>query len=110
MLSAPAGRALSAGDLVVLLTTCEDRPLGICDAAIKSLFFGFGLGGAELVAINSGNYIKEESELNIRGKDNRQRTVPVGNSAGAIFATISISCCSTASTPTSTWPAGERCV
>ena len=39
----PAGRALSGGELVGLLETCEQTPLGVRDAAILSLLYGCGL-------------------------------------------------------------------
>lgn len=85
----PAGRALSGGELVGLLDTCEQEPLGIRDAAIISLLYGCGLRRAELVALDVdhyvvGHYIKEESELIVRGKGNKQRAVPVGNAAPAL--------------------------
>jgi site-specific recombinase XerD len=80
----PAGRALSGGELVALLDTCEQKPLGIRDAAIISLLYGCGLRRAEIVTLNMEHYIKEESELIIRGKGNKQRAVPVGNGALAL--------------------------
>ncbi|MGH2536277.1 MAG: tyrosine-type recombinase/integrase, partial [Candidatus Promineifilaceae bacterium] len=80
----PAGRALSGGELVALLNTCEPRPLGIRDAAILSLLYGCGLRRAELVALDVEHYIKEENELIVRGKGNKQRAVPVGNAAPAL--------------------------
>jgi site-specific recombinase XerD len=79
----PAGRALSGGELVGLLDTCDRAPLGIRDAAIVSLLYGGGLRWAELVALDMQHYIKEESELLVRGKGGKQRTVPVGNAAPA---------------------------
>lgn len=80
----PAGRALSGGELAGLLETCEQEPLGIRDAAILSLLYGCGLRRAELVDLQLGNYIKEENELIVRGKGNKQRAVPVGNAAPAL--------------------------
>jgi site-specific recombinase XerD len=80
----PAGRALSGGELAGLLDTCEPDPLGARDAAIISLLYGCGLRRAELVALDLGHYIKEESELVVRGKGNKQRAVPVGNAGPAL--------------------------
>jgi site-specific recombinase XerD len=80
----PAGRALSGGELAALLNSCAPRPLGVRDAAIMSLLYGCGLRRAELVALNIEDYIKEESELIVRGKGNKQRVVPVGNAAPAL--------------------------
>ncbi len=80
----PSGRALAAGELVGLLNACEASPLDIRDAAILSLLYGCGLRRAELVALNNADYTKEENELMVRGKGNKQRAVPVGNAALAL--------------------------
>ena len=80
----PAGRALSAGELDALLDTCEQKPLGVRDAAIISLLYGCGLRRAELVTLNQDDYVKEDNELLVRGKGNKQRVVPVGNAAPAL--------------------------
>ena len=80
----PAGRALSAGELAGLLETCEADPVGIRDAAILSLLYGCGLRRAELVLLDLDHYIKEESELIVRGKGNKQRTVPLGHASPAL--------------------------
>ena len=80
----PSGRSLAAGELVGLLHACPPTPLGIRDAAIISLLYGCGLRRAELVALDLAHYVKEESELIIRGKGNKQRAVPVGHAALAL--------------------------
>ena len=59
-------------------------PRGIRDAAIISLLYGCGLRRAELVALDLVHYTKEESELRIRGKGNKQWAVPLGNAALAL--------------------------
>jgi len=80
----PAGRALSSGELIGLLDGCESTPLGARDAAILSLLYGCGLRRAELVALNLEHFKKEENELVVRGKGNKQRVVPVGNASFAL--------------------------
>ncbi len=85
----PAGRALSGGELVALLNTCEATPLGIRDANARnagtlSLLYGGGLRRAELVALDLGDYVAPENELIVRGKGNKQRAVPLGNAAPAL--------------------------
>lgn len=80
----PAGRALSAGELVGLLQSCEPTPLGVRDAAILSLLYGCGLRRAELVELDFAHYKQEERELVIRGKGNKQRAVPVGHVAPSL--------------------------
>ena len=80
----PSGRSLAPGELVGLLHGCPPTPLGIRDAAIISLLYGCGLRRAELVTLDLAHYIKEENELRIRGKGNKQRAVPVGKAALAL--------------------------
>lgn len=80
----PSGRSLVAGELAGLLHACPPTPLGIRDAAIITLLYGCGLRRAELVTIDLAHYVKEENELLIRGKGNKQRAVPVGNAALAL--------------------------
>ncbi|MEZ4595060.1 MAG: tyrosine-type recombinase/integrase, partial [Chloroflexota bacterium] len=80
----PSGRSLAAGELVGLLHVCPPTPLGIRDAAIISLLYGCGLRRAELVALNLQHYTKNENELVVRGKGNKQRAVPLGNAALAL--------------------------
>ena len=80
----PSGRSLAAGELIGLLHVCPPTPLGIRDAAIISLLYGCGLRRAELVALDVAHYIKEENELYVRGKGNKQRAVPLGNAALAL--------------------------
>jgi site-specific recombinase XerC len=58
--------------------------LGMRDATTLSLLYGCGLLRAELVALDIGHYIKKESELIIRVKGNKRRTVPLGNAAPAL--------------------------
>jgi hypothetical protein len=56
----------------------------IRDAAIPSLLYGCKLRSAELVALNLADYNKEETELLIRGKGNKQRAVPLGHALPAV--------------------------
>jgi site-specific recombinase XerC len=66
------------------------RLLGVRDAAIISLLYGYGLRRVELLALKSDAYIKEENELIVRGKGNKQRAVPVGNAVPALADWLSI--------------------
>jgi len=83
----PAGRALATGEIVALLSTCEQNPLGVRDAAIISLLYGCGLRRAELVALNLDDYLERdgEPELRVRGKGNKQRAVPLGSARPALL-------------------------
>ncbi len=86
----PSGRALSSGELVGLLNTCEVAPLDIRDAAIFSVLYGCGLRRAELVALNMADYKMEEKELVVSGKGNKQRAVPLGHAVPAIHDWLTI--------------------
>lgn len=86
--SVPAGRSLQSGELMALLHSCDQTPLGIRDAAILSLLYGCGLRRAELVALNVGDYDPSAAEagagtLRVRGKRNKVRLVPVVRGAAA---------------------------
>lgn len=80
----PAGRALSAEELHQLTAVCEQTPLGIRDATIIALLYGCGLRREELVALDLDDYRKSEQELRIRGKGNKERSVPVGHVQAAL--------------------------
>lgn len=75
----PSGRALSSDELSGLLSTCKATPLDTRDAAILSLLYGCGLRRSELVALDMADYKREDAELVIHGKGNKQRAVPLGN-------------------------------
>ena len=80
----PAGRSLSGGELAGLLDVCEAEPLGIRDAAIISVLYGCGLRRAEVVTLDLCDYSIVESHLVVRGKGNKQRTVPTGHVTAAL--------------------------
>lgn len=52
----PAGRAVTGGELVALLDTCNHKPQGIRDAAIISLLYSSGLRRTEAAGLNIGDY------------------------------------------------------
>lgn len=79
-----AGRAVAGGELVALLDTCDQKPLGIRDAAIPSLLYSAGLRRAEVVGLNIGDYESGERRLWVRGKRNKQRSLPVVAGAAAL--------------------------
>ena len=85
----PAGRAVAGGELAALLDTCDQKPQGIRDAAILSLLYGAGLRRAEVVGLNIGDYESGERRLRVRGKRNKQRSLPiVAGAASALDAFI----------------------
>ncbi|MDJ0752758.1 MAG: tyrosine-type recombinase/integrase [Ardenticatenaceae bacterium] len=86
----PAGRALNGGELADLLNSCDRKPLGVRDAAIITLLYGCGLRRAELVALDLAHYSKEESELMVRGKGNKQRLVPLGHAEPALTGWLAV--------------------
>lgn len=77
-----AGRALSLGELMALVASCNDgTPAGIRDAAILAVAYSCGLRRAELVNLDIEQY--KDGVLTVRGKRNKIRTVPIENGAQA---------------------------
>ena len=81
-----AGRAISQGEIVALLNTCEQTKTGIRDAAMISLLYGCGLRRGELVGLSLGDYDRSSGRLIVCGKRNKQRIVPVVNGAARSLA------------------------
>lgn len=80
----PAGRALSAGELSALLSTCEAdlSAAGARDAAIISLLYSCGLRRSELVALDLADYDAESNCLKVlHAKGNKSRVVYVQGGA-----------------------------
>jgi integrase/recombinase XerD len=79
----PAGRELSAEEIVSLIENCiEDRSLiGIRDAAIIAILFGAGLRREEITKLNLDDYNSEDPKLVIRGKRSKQRIAYLGDGA-----------------------------
>lgn len=82
----PAGRAVAGGELVALLDTCDQKPQGIRDAAILSLLYSAGLRRAEVVGLNIGDYDRDGQRLLVRGKRNKQRSLPIVAGAASALA------------------------
>lgn len=79
----PAGRAISPGELLAMLTACDSSPLGIRDAAIIALLYACGLRRAELVSLDLADFDPEMGQLTVRGKGNKTRSAYVRNGAKA---------------------------
>ena len=82
----PVGRAVAGGELVALLDTCDQKPQGIRDAAILSLLYSAGLRRAEVVGLNIADYDSGEQRLLVRGKRNKQRSLPIVAGAASALA------------------------
>lgn len=75
-----AGRALTLGELMALVASCNDgTPSGTRDAAILAVAYSCGLRRAELVNLDLGDY--KDGVLTVHGKRNKVRTVPIENGA-----------------------------
>lgn len=82
--SLPAGRELSTGEILALLTTCQkdkNQNSGTRDAAIIALLYAAGLRRDEVVKLSVENYDPETGKLVLTGKRNKQRTAQVTNGA-----------------------------
>jgi integrase/recombinase XerC len=72
---------LDADQLAQILEFSDDSPVGIRDRAIMELFYSSGLRLAELVALNLGDIDFEEGMVEVTGKGDKTRRVPVGRQA-----------------------------
>jgi len=76
----PAGRAVSTGELRALCTMCDpETTTGARDGAVLALAYLCGLRRTEIVSLDVRDL--SEASLRVRGKGNRERSVPVSPSA-----------------------------
>lgn len=77
-----AGRALSLGELMALVTSCNDGTLaGARDAAMLAVAYAGGLRRAEIVALTMDSFDAASAVLTVKGKRNKTRTIPMQNGA-----------------------------
>ena len=63
----PRGRALTAGELRALFSSCADgKNSGIRDQALLGILYGCGLRRAEAVALDVGDYYKDRDEVIVK--------------------------------------------
>jgi len=76
---AAAGRALSYGEWMALLSVCvaDASPAGARDAALIALLKVTGLRRAEVATLQFADYDQVTQTLTVRGKRNKVRTIPV---------------------------------
>jgi site-specific recombinase XerD len=80
----PAGRELSTGEILALMTTCQkdtNTNAGIRDAAIIGVMYAAGLRRDEVVKLDVDSYDPETGKLTLTGKRNKQRTAYITNGA-----------------------------
>lgn len=79
----PAGRELSTGEILALMTACQsdDSPAGTRDAAMIALLYACGLRRQEVVSLSMASYDPETGKLVITGKRSKQRTAYLTNGA-----------------------------
>jgi integrase/recombinase XerD len=91
----PAGRELSTGEILALITTCSNdvfpkgyrnagqpNPAGTRDAAIIGVMYAAGLRRDEVIKLDVDDYEPETGKLLVKGKRNKQRTAYILNGAG----------------------------
>lgn len=77
-----AGRALTLGELMALVSSCNDgTPTGARDAAILAVAYAGGLRRAEIVGLTMASFDAAAGVLTVHGKRNKSRTVPLQNGA-----------------------------
>lgn len=79
----PSGRALTVGEVTALFDACYDdkTAAGRRDAAILALLLGAGLRRAECAGLALTDYSPESQDITVRGKGNKQRLMPLGETA-----------------------------
>lgn len=77
---------LDADQLGQLLDASPDSPLDIRDLAMMELFYSSGLRLSELTALNLQDAANGDGELEVTGKGNKTRIVPVGRKALEVIA------------------------
>lgn len=79
----PAGRELSTGEILALMTACQSDPgpAGTRDAAMIALLYACGLRREEVVSLSLASYDRETGQLVITGKRRKQRTAYLTNGA-----------------------------
>ena len=79
----PSGRALTVGEVTALFDACYDdkTAAGRRDAAILVLLLGAGLRRAECAGLGLADYSPESREITVRGKEDKQRLMPLGVTA-----------------------------
>lgn len=79
-----AGRALSLGELMALVTSARDgTPSGARDAAILAVAYSCGLRRAEIANLTMEQFNPTTGVFTVKGKRNKTRTVPITNGARA---------------------------
>ena len=80
-------RVLRPDETVALLEAVDtSTPLGLRDRAMIELLYGSGLRVSELVSLPLSAFDERAGLLRVRGKGNKERVVPVGESAVAALA------------------------
>jgi integrase/recombinase XerD len=80
----PAGRELSTGEMLTLMTTCQKNKNdieGTRDAAIIGIMYAAGLRRNEMVSLTVDSYDPETGKLIFTDKCNKQRTAYITNGA-----------------------------
>jgi len=79
----PAGRELTQGEILALMSACENdlNPAGMRDAAIIGMMYSAGLRREEVISLSLANYDRKKCKLVITGKGAKERTAYLTNGA-----------------------------
>jgi integrase/recombinase XerD len=81
----PAGRELSTGEILALMTVCQkdkNTHAGTRDAAIIGIMYAAGLRRDEVIKLDVEDYEPETGKLIVKGKRSKQRSAYILNGAG----------------------------
>lgn len=77
-----SGRALSSGELLALVTACDDGSIsGVRDAAMLGVAYAGGLRREEITRLDADSLDDATGVLTVKGKRNKVRTVPLPDGA-----------------------------
>lgn len=78
----PLPKTVPAGDIQRMLENIEtDSPKSIQDKAILEVFYGTGIRVSELTGLNVRDVDLRTGQIQVKGKGNKERIVPLGKSA-----------------------------
>ena len=79
-------QVLDPDEAKALVEVPTDAPLGLRDRALLELFYSSGLRLSELCALRWRDLVLGDALVNVLGKGNKQRSVPLGSHARAALA------------------------
>jgi integrase/recombinase XerC len=74
-------KVVPVDDVIALLGTPDDSPLGLRDRAILEVLYGGGVRVSELCGLSLGDWDRQANVVRVMGKGRKERIVPLGRKA-----------------------------